>query len=109
MTSTSRSQRAGIRRSTGERFGAARWRRSWRVMWSGGGKWSLLALCSMLYGAPVKQIPAFPGAEGAGAHASGGRGGSVYIVTNLNAEGPGSLADAVSQPNRTIVFAVSGT
>ena len=63
----------------------------------------------MLYGAPVKQIPAFPGAEGAGAHASGGRGGSVYIVTNLNAEGPGSLADAVSQPNRTIVFAVSGT
>src|SRR5437763_2094361 len=54
-------------------------------------------------------LPAFPGAEGAGACASGGRGGSVYRVTNLNAEGPGSLADAVSRPNRIVVFAVSGT
>src|SRR4051794_39474860 len=54
-------------------------------------------------------LPAFPGAEGAGACATGGRGGSVYRVTTLNADGPGSLADAVSQPNRIVVFAVSGT
>jgi hypothetical protein len=54
------------------------------------------------------EIPAFPGAEGAGMYATGGRGGSVYRVTNLNAEGPGSLADAVSQPNRIVVFTVSG-
>jgi len=54
-------------------------------------------------------LPAFPGAEGAGACASGGRGGSVYVVTNLNADGPGSLADAVSRPNRIVIFAVSGT
>ncbi len=53
-------------------------------------------------------IPAFPGAEGAGAQATGGRGGSVFIVTNLNKNGPGSLAEAVSESNRIIVFAVSG-
>src|SRR4051812_50160132 len=54
------------------------------------------------------EIPAFPGAEGAGMYATGGRGGTVYRVTNLHADGPGSLADAVSQPNRIVVFAVSG-
>ena len=54
-------------------------------------------------------LPAFPGAEGAGAYATGGRNGTVYRVTNLNVRGPGSLADAVSQPNRIVVFTVSGT
>ena len=56
----------------------------------------------------AKKILAFPGAEGAGAFTAGGRGGSIYRVTNLNTDGPGSLADAVSQPNRIVVFAVSG-
>ncbi|KAG8696843.1 hypothetical protein FRC09_008235 [Ceratobasidium sp. 395] len=51
---------------------------------------------------------AFPGAEGFGANALGGRGGSVYIVTNLNDSGSGSFRDAVSQPNRIVVFAVGG-
>ncbi len=70
------------------------------------GWWLLLLLCGVpLFG----QIPAFPGAEGAGAQASGGRAGSVYRVTNLNTSGPGSFADAVSRPNRIIVFTVSGT
>jgi autotransporter-associated beta strand protein len=57
------------------------------------------------------QIPSFPGAEGYGSHATGGRGGDVYIVTNLNASGAGSFADGVyTAPvaGRTIVFAVSG-
>ena len=54
------------------------------------------------------KLQAFPGAEGAGAYSSGARGGEVYIVTNLNAKGPGSLQDAVSKPNRFVVFAVSG-
>ena len=51
---------------------------------------------------------AFPGAEGYGAYATGGRGCQVVHVTNLNATGPGSLADAVSQSNRFVVFDVGG-
>lgn len=53
-------------------------------------------------------IVAFPGAEGFGAYAAGGRGGSVYHVTNLNDSGPGSFRDAVSEPDRTVVFEVGG-
>lgn len=51
---------------------------------------------------------AFPGAEGYGAYSLGGRGGTVVHVTNLNSSGPGSLADAVSRPNRIVVFDVGG-
>lgn len=55
-------------------------------------------------------VPAFPGAEGAGAHALGGRGGKVLFVTTLNDRGPGSLREAVEAAGpRTILFRVSGT
>lgn len=58
---------------------------------------------------PEKAI-AFPGAEGFGKDASGGRGGKVYVVTNLNDDGPGSLRDFIRKKEpRIIIFAVSGT
>jgi autotransporter-associated beta strand protein len=45
---------------------------------------------------------------GYGAYATGGRSGTVYHVTNLNDTGSGSFRDAVSKPNRIVVFDVGG-
>ena len=53
---------------------------------------------------------AFPGAEGFGKFTKGGRGGKVFIVSNLKDSGPGSFREAVeSKIPRIIVFAISGT
>ncbi len=66
-------------------------------------------LVSTLIGASFAEPLAFPGAEGEGAYASGGRGGTVYVVTSVADDGPGTLREAVAaEGTRTIVFGIAG-
>jgi pectate lyase len=58
---------------------------------------------------PQAKIPAFPGAEGGGKFSFGGRAGRVFVVTNLDDSGPGTLREAIESAGpRTVVFNASG-
>jgi hypothetical protein len=58
---------------------------------------------------PQAKIPAFPGAWGGGMYSFGGRGGNVFVVTNLDDRGPGSFREACEAGGpRIVVFNVAG-
>ncbi len=77
----------------------------------------LSALLFLIFVHVSGQTPAFPGAEGHGRFTSGGRGGTVYFVSNLTDVNSGNLATregslrwCLGQPGpKTILFNVSGT
>jgi len=58
---------------------------------------------------PQAAVPAFPGAEGGGEFSFGGRGGKVFVVTNLADSGPGTFREACEAAGpRIVVFNVAG-
>ena len=84
---------------------------SWRTWLKPGGRGHALLMTLLAISAPAqtpKPVLAFPLAEGFGALATGGRGGTICHVRTLEDSGPGSFREAVSKPHRFVVFDVGG-
>ncbi len=72
-------------------------------------KYILIVIFTFIACLSNAQIVAFPGAEGGGKYVSGGRGGKILFVDNLNDKGKGSFRKAIETDGpRTIIFRVSG-
>jgi pectate lyase len=98
--------RSEVRRRTAGDGGARTARRRLGVLFA-----LVVATLAGPPGMAQPQLPAFPGAEGFGAVATGGRGGDVYVVTTLEPFGEGSLGAALDPEDcgpRIVVFRVSG-
>ena len=66
-------------------------------------------ICHLSFSTVCAQVPAFPGAEGHGRYTTGGRGGKIVHVKNLNDSGPDSFREAVKGTEKKIVvFDVAG-
>ena len=78
-------------------YPVSRWPRTFRVI--------LFILLVLLFSsADGAELPVFPGAEGFGSEAIGGRGGKVIKITNLNSNGPGSLQAACEMVGRLTIW-----
>ena len=70
---------------------------------------TLIVLAVLTLAVQAQTVPAFPGAEGHGRYVTGGRGGQIIHVTNLNDSGTGSFRQAVSgSTKKIVVFDVGG-
>lgn len=86
------------------------WERAWPVIneWESKGK-PYIPWAAKPFDLPQARIPAFPGARGGGMYSFGGRGGTVFVVTNLDDRGPGSFREALEAGGpRIVIFNVAG-